>query len=54
MEELSEGLEELKRPHLASVGREVLGLVKTCCPRKTRQVKQELEIGWWSNLTEAG
>jgi hypothetical protein len=32
MEELGEGLKELKGPYLVSVGWEVLGPVKACCP----------------------
>ena len=30
MQELGEGLKELKGPYLASVGREVLGPLKAC------------------------
>jgi hypothetical protein len=32
MEELEEGLKELKGPLLASMGGEALGSVKACCP----------------------
>jgi hypothetical protein len=34
MEELGEGLNELKRPYLASMGEEALGPVNACYPSK--------------------
>jgi hypothetical protein len=45
MEKLGEELKELKRPSVASMGREVLGPVKTCCPSVEECEDSEVRLG---------
>ena len=45
MEELGEGLNELKGSYLASLGGEAIGPVKTCCP-SVEECWDSEGIGW--------
>ena len=47
MEELGEGLNELKRPYLASMGEEALGPVNACYPSKEECQGGEARVGRW-------
>jgi hypothetical protein len=47
VEELREGLEELKGPYLASMEGEGLGLVKAGCPSVEECLSGEVGVGKW-------